>query len=159
LRRLYAYEVAASSPRFAQANAIVQMADWDLLFSSNGLATEGYALALRMLEEAQADAASIQQLFAPQLPVVLPSFEPSPLARDETSAATGHMDVEFAITKYGRARDVEIRDAVNVTAAEQADLVSLLKNSRFRPRLTNGEFADTSPVVVRYSLPVIGDDR
>ena len=32
------------------------------------------------------------------------------------------------------------------------DLVSLLKSSRFRPRLTDGEFADASPVVVRYYL-------
>ncbi|HJR71717.1 MAG TPA: hypothetical protein VKA43_16860, partial [Gammaproteobacteria bacterium] len=99
LRRLYVYEVAASSSRLDQAGAIVQMADWDLLFSNNGLATEGYALALRMLEEAQVDDASIAQLFAPEQPVVLPSFEPSPLARDETRSATGHVDVTFAITK------------------------------------------------------------
>jgi hypothetical protein len=33
-----------------------------------------------------------------------------------------------------------------------------LKSSRFRPRLTAGEFADMSPVVVRYHLPVIGKD-
>ncbi|HJR69304.1 MAG TPA: hypothetical protein VKA43_04635, partial [Gammaproteobacteria bacterium] len=59
----------------------------------------------------------------------------------------------------GRARDIEIRGATNVTAAEQDDLVRLLKNSRFRPRLTEGELADTSPVVVRYYLPVIGDDK
>lgn len=159
LRRLYAYEVAASSPRLTQANAIVQIADWDLLFSSNGLATEGYALALGMLEEAQADDASIAQLFAPEQPVVLPSFEPSPLARDETQAATGHVDVTFAITKYGRAREIEVRGAANVSEADQADLVSLLKNSRFRPRLTEGEFAETSPVAVRYYLPVIGDAK
>jgi hypothetical protein len=159
LRRLYAYEVAVSSPRLTQASAIVQLADWDLLFSSNGLATEGYALALRMLEDAGADDASIAQLFAPQLPVVLPSFEPSPLARDETRSATGHLDVAFRITKYGRAREIEVRDVADVTAADQADLVSLLKRSRFRPRLTEGEFADASPVVVRYGLPVIGDDK
>jgi hypothetical protein len=159
LRRLYAYEVAASSPRFEQANAIVQIADWDLLFSSNGLATEGYALALRMLEEAQAEDASIAQLFAPELPVVLPSFEPSPLARDETRSATGHIDVTFAITKYGRAREIEVRDAVNVTDADQDDLESLVKSSRFRPRLTQGGFADASVVAVRYYLPVIGNDK
>lgn len=159
LRRLYAYEVAASSPRLAQAGAIVQIADWDLLFSTNGLATEGYALALRMLEDAGVDDASVAQLFAPELPVVLPSFDPSPLARDETRSATGHIDVTFAITKYGRAREIEVRGAANVSEADQADLVSLLKNSRFRPRLTEGEFADASPVAVRYYLPVIGDEK
>lgn len=159
LRRLYVYEVAASSPPLGQAGAIVQMADWDLLFSRNGLATEGYALALRMLEEAGVDDAAIAQFFAPELPVVLPSFEPSPLGRDETRSATGHIDVKFAITKYGRAREIEVRDAANVTDPDQADLVDLLKGSRFRPRLTAGEFADASPVVVRYYLPVIGNDQ
>jgi hypothetical protein len=152
LRRLYAYEVAASSPALARATAIVQIADWDLLFSSNGLASDGYALALRMLEDSGVDDASIAQLFAPELPVVLPSFESSPLARDETRAETGHIDVAFAITKYGRARDIEIRGAANATEAAQDDLVSLLKSSRFRPRLTQGRFADSSPVVVRYYL-------
>ena len=152
LRRLYAYEVAASSPALARATAIVQIADWDLLFSSNGLASDGYALALHMLEDARVDAAAIAQLFAPDLPVVLPSFEPSPLAHDETSAATGHIDVEFAITKYGHARDIEIRDAANATEAAQDDLVFLLKSSRFRPRLTQGRFVDSSPILVRYYL-------
>jgi hypothetical protein len=152
LRRLYAYEVAASSPPSTRAGAIVQLADWDLLFSNNSLATEGYTLALRMLEEGGADDKSIAQFFAPELPVVLPSFEVSALARDETIPATGHIDVTFAITKYGRARDVEVRDAVNATDADQADLVSLLKRNRFRPRLTDGEFADSSGVAMRYYL-------
>jgi hypothetical protein len=71
---------------------------------------------------------------------------------------TGHVDVAFAITKYGRARNVEILDATNATEADQADLVGLLKSSRFRPRLTDGEFADASPVVVRYELPIVGED-
>ena len=57
------------------------------------------------------------------------------------------------------ARDIEIRGAANVTDAEQADLESLLKSSRFRPRLTQGGFADASPVAVRYYLPVIGNEK
>ena len=122
------------------------------MFSNNGLAVEGYTLAQQMLHRAGADDASLAQLFAPTVPVVLPSFEPNPLARDETRVATGYIDVEFAITKYGRARDVEIRDAANATDDAQDDLVSLLKSSRFRPRLTDGRFADSLPVVVRYHL-------
>jgi hypothetical protein len=158
LKRVYVYEVAASSTALRKATAIVQIADWDLLFSNNSLATDGYVLALAMLEEAGVDATSVAQLLAPELPVVLPAFERSPLARDETRAATGHIDVSFAITKYGRARDVEIRDAASATDADRADIVSLLKSSRFRPRLTAGQFADASPVVVRVYLPVIGED-
>jgi hypothetical protein len=152
LRRLYMYSVVGSSPPLAQATAIVAMADWDLLFSNNGLAVEGYTLAQDMLERAGADGASFAQLFAPALPVVLPSFEPNPLARDETRPATGHIDVEFAITKYGRAREIEIRDAANASDDAQGELVRLLKNGRFRPRLTEGRLPDSSPIVVRYHL-------
>jgi hypothetical protein len=31
-------------------------------------------------------------------------------------------------------------------------LVLLIKSSRFRPRVTNGRFADATPVVLRYYL-------
>jgi hypothetical protein len=152
LRRLYMYSVVASSAPLEQATAIVQMADWDLLFSSNGLAIEGYTLARGMLERAGAERESLAELFAPALPVVLPSFERNPLAPHEARAATGHIDVGFAITRYGRAREIEIGDAANATDRARSDLVRLLKSSRFRPRLTDGRFADSPPVVVRYHL-------
>ncbi|HUQ53785.1 MAG TPA: hypothetical protein VM692_16265 [Gammaproteobacteria bacterium] len=152
LRRLYGYSVASATSPLDQASALVQIADWDLLFSSNGLAVEGYGLAREMLETANVDAASIAELFAPELPVVLPSFQPNPLLRDETLPARGHIDVAFAITKYGRARAIEIRGAANATDDDEAELESLLKNNRFRPRLKDGKLADTTPVVVRYYL-------
>jgi hypothetical protein len=152
LRRLYVYSVVSSSPAPAQAAALVEMADWDLLFSSNGLALEGYALARDLLERAGDGEASLDGLFAPELPVVLPSFEPNPLARDETRAATGHIDAAFEITKYGRARKIELRASENVTDRARAELVGLLKSTRFRPRLTDGRFADSAPVFVRYHL-------
>lgn len=152
LRRLYAYTVASSSPAPARASALVAIADWDLLYSNNGLAVEGYTLAHGLLEQAGGGQAASTELFAPALPVVLPSFEPNPLARDATRPATGHIDVAFAITKYGRARDIEIRAAEHAVDAARADLVRLLKSNRFRPRLTDGGFADSPPVVVRYHV-------
>ena len=152
LRRLYAYSVARGSAPPDRASAIVAIADWDLLFSNNGLAVEGYTLAHDMLDRAGAAEPSGAALFSPALPVALPSFEPNPLAQDDTRSATGYIDVAFAITKYGRARDIELRAAENATDAARDDLVSLLKSNRFRPRLTDGGFVDSSPVVVRYRL-------
>jgi hypothetical protein len=151
LRRLYAYDVAGSSPLESRAAAMVAIADWDLLFSNNALATEGYALARGLLEKAGADESVIAQVFAPDVPVVLPSFEPNPLAPHEARAATGHIDVLFAITKYGRARNIEIREMANATAAARDDLVGLLRSSRFRPRSTDGRSGE-SRVAVRYYL-------
>ena len=152
LRRLYTYGAATSSAPLRQATAIVLMADWDLLFSYHGFALEGYELARSMLERAGEAEAPATQLFAPPVPVVLPAFRPNPLMKDETRPSTGYIDVAFSITKYGRGRDVEIRGAENAFDAAKDELVALLKSSRFRPRLTDGELADASPVKVRYYL-------
>lgn len=152
LSRLYAYDAAASRPLLSQASAIVQMADWELLHSNNGDAVNGYRLVLAALQTAGTAEASIDELFSPTVPVVLPAFQPNPLARDETRDEMGHIDVAFEITKYGRGRAIEILDANNATRDAKARLVSLIALSRFRPRPTNGEFVGDSRVVVRYHL-------
>lgn len=152
LLRLHAYAVASSSPPLAQASAVAQVADWDLLYSRNGLAVEAYEAAYAMLRNAGVPTESIDKLFSPSTPVVLPAFEPNPLARGETQPETGHIDVAFTITKYGRGRDVEIREAVNATEAAQAGLVTLIKQSRFRPRPMAGRFGVDSLVAVRYGV-------
>ena len=149
LRRLYSYQLAGSSAAASRAAAIVAIADWDLLFSKNALAIEGYALAHGLLDEEGAGDAATAELFAPAVPVVLPSFEPNPLAPDEAHAATGYIDVTFSITKYGHVRDIKVRGAANADSADRAELMTLLRVRRFRPRSIDGRFTD-SPVAVRY---------
>jgi hypothetical protein len=152
LRRLYAYTAASEGTLLQQADAVVQLADWDLLYSHNSQAIESYELAHTMLEQEGAAEASVEQLFDPLMPVVLPAFQPNPLARDATRAETGYIDVGFEITKYGRSRAVEILGDANATHAAKQDLVALVRSSRYRPRLTEGAFADAAPVRVRYYL-------
>jgi len=152
LRRLYAYGAASSDPSLQQADAVVQLADWDLLYSHNSQAMESYELAQSMLQEGGAAESLIEQLFGPPTPVVLPAFQPNPLARDETRAENGYIDVEFEITRYGRSRAVEILDDANATRAAKQDLMALIRSSRYRPRLTEGAFAEVTPVRMRYYL-------
>lgn len=152
LYRLYEYETAASRPLLSQANAAVQIADWELLYSNHGDAVRRYSLVVATLQKFGATQASIDELFLPQLPVVLPAFEPNPLARDESKRETGHIDAAFEITKYGRGRAIEILDAVNATRDDKNRLVSIIMLNRFRPRPTNDEFLGDSRVVVRYHL-------
>jgi hypothetical protein len=151
LERLYAYDVVNSSPPLDQVDALIQVADWDLLYSQNYDATEGYERAYRQLREAGATAESIERIFAPSMPVVLPSFEPNPLARDEPRPSTGYIDVAFEITRYGTARHIDIVRSANAKDDEDR-LVTLIATSRFRPRVNNGAFANRSPVAVRYYL-------
>jgi hypothetical protein len=152
LRRLYAYAAAASSTPLAKAEIALQIADWDLLYSNNGMAVNRYELIHAMLEDAGVEQASIEQLFAPPTPVVLPAFEPNPLAADETREASGHIDVEFEITRFGASRGVEILADTNATQAAKRDLVNVITRSQFRPRPTDGQFGGTSSVVIRYYL-------
>ena len=152
LRRLYAYVAASSGSPALQADAVVQIADWDLLHSRNSQALESDRVAQAMLDESGAAAASIEGLFAPPTPVVLPAFESNPLEPDETRAATGHIDVAFEITKYGLSRAVEILDENNATAAAKRDLLALIRSNRYRPQLIDGQFAATTPVRMRYYL-------
>lgn len=158
LRRLYAYAAAAASTPLSQADIALQIADWDLLYSNNGLAVDRYELIYAMLEEAGIEATSIEQLFTPQTPVVLPAFEPNPLAADETRVASGYIDVAFEITRFGKSRGTEVLNEKNATQTAKRDLVALIAHSRFRPRTTDGQFAGASPVVVRYYLYDQPDD-
>lgn len=152
LRRLYMYSTVSGGPALEQADAIAQIADWELLYSHNGQAVSSYEAARVVLERAAAKGAAMETLFAPPIPIVLPAFLPNPLAPREARPATGYIDVAFEITKYGRGRAVEVVNVDDASAAAVAELVGLIKNSRFRPRLTAGRFADSAPVAFRYYL-------
>jgi hypothetical protein len=136
----------------SQAEAIMQMGDWELLYSHHADAIDSYELARAFLERADTAQASIDELFLPPLPVVLPAFQPNPLARDESKDAVGHIDVAFEITKYGRGRAVEIVESFNATRDAQDAVVRLIANRRFRPRPTGGRFTGEAHVVVRYHV-------
>jgi hypothetical protein len=152
LRRLYMYSTVSGGSALEQADAIAQIGDWDLLYSHNGQAVSSYEVARAVLERAAAKGEAMETLFAPPIPIVLPAFLPNPLAPREARWATGYIDVAFEITKYGRSRAVEVVSVDNATVAAVAELVGLIKSSRFRPRLTAGRFADSAPVAFRYYL-------
>jgi hypothetical protein len=152
LVRLYDYELASSSPLRDQVIAFVQLADWDLLYSRNSLAQDEYAQVYAWLEKNGAGQETIEEVFAPSIPVVLPSFEPSPFVSMETEPPSGYIDVAFRITKLGEPARIEIVGAApDVTDAAKKDLEILIKTSRFRPRVTDGEFG-ASNVVARYPV-------
>lgn len=154
LERLASYEEERSAPLSSQANALVQVADWDLLYSRSRKADDSalqmYAQAYEQLEQEDAAKASIDRIFAPETPVVLPAFLPNPLASVEPDESTGYIDVAFKVTKYGESRQVEVLDTTNATRAARGRLVRLIKGSLFRPRVTDGEFSDAAPIVMRY---------
>jgi hypothetical protein len=150
LLRLAAYDVANSEPWLTRITSLIQVADWDLLFSAPGPTLEQYEQAYAQLREKGVPQASIDGLFAPPVPVVLPTFLPSPFV---TEASESYIDVAFRINRFGASRDVDIVDATpDVTKSAMNDTVRLIRHSRFRPRSTDGKFTDSAPIRLRYFL-------
>ena len=155
-RRLTAYDEKAygtavpATQLQSRLEAHLQLADWDLLYSRNGLALEQYARVLAQIETTVVAAPLIAEIFAPAVPIVLPTFLANPL---QTPSSVRYIDVAFEITLFGESRRVEILGAAaNVSDADKNDLLALIKGSRFRPRVTDGELARAAPVALRYYL-------
>jgi len=163
LQRLYRYDQVTGEPAPGKAASLVQLADWDLLNATNtdktgwspaddrptkALAT--YEQAYALLVQDGATRAKFDELFPPAAPTVLPTFAPNPLAEQPEEGATGFIDVEFDITKYGRSADIRVLDTTsNASRAARNRLTRLIMVSRFRPVVTKGRF-DTARVTVRY---------
>jgi hypothetical protein len=155
LRHIHSMLVEYSKPLPVQMNALVQIADWDLLFAGgrkkNEAAFHAYEALYEQLKQEGLAQTLIDETFAPSVPVVLPAFSPNPLASIETPGSQGFIDVAFEITKYGEGKSIEIlATTTNTTEAARVRLREVIKGNRFRPRVANGAFEDPSRVVVRY---------
>ena len=156
LYRLIVYDEAAFGDSADEASlrsrlqAYLQVADWDLLYSQNGVAFDQYVRVHELLKATDFGEPLIAELYAPPIPVVLPTFQPNPL---ETPESTRYIDVSFEISKFGESRRIEVAGAAaDVSNAAKDDLVNFIKGARFRPRVTDGELGRPAPVVVRYYL-------
>lgn len=155
LRLAYSMAVKESQPLRVQMNALIELADWDLLYAAGpkekAAAFHAYQTLYEQLERQGLEQSFIDELFAPRVPVVLPAFAPNPLASIETSDSSGYIDVAFEITKHGKSKAIEIlASSTHASNDAWARLVRLIENRRFRPRVAAGAFEDPSRVVVRY---------
>jgi hypothetical protein len=155
-RRLIAYdEIAFGSDVSeeglrARLETYLQLADWDLLYSHNGTAFDQYASLHQLLETTAVGERLIAELFAPRIPIVLPTFLPNPL---ETPESARYLEASFEITKFGESRRIEIVAASpDVSDAAKDELVNVIRSARFRPRVADGEVGRASQVVFRYYL-------
>jgi hypothetical protein len=149
-QRRVGYAGAASSGEAVEyARALVELADWSLLFSRNGTAVKRYAQAYSLLVEQRASATSIEEFFPANAPVFLPSFAPPPLDGVAVAGSSDYVDVDFEIGKYGQPRKVTIvavagRDAQAISK----QLAAAIGGGRFRP----SPVSDGAEYRLRYSL-------
>lgn len=153
LQRLYDYEVEHSGSQLDRLSALVRIADWDLVYVRQPLAIETYERVLAQLKAGGAAQEEISRLFSPPTPIVIPSFVRNRLSTQAAEPASGHIDVTFEITKYGRSRRIDVLERSNDASDDAVDeLTQTIKLSRFRPRINaDGDFDDTA-VTLRYYL-------
>jgi tetratricopeptide (TPR) repeat protein len=147
--RRVAYSVMASGEAIDVAKALVELGDWDLLFSHKGVAVDIYEEAYALLRKEDVPEPEIRVLFPLENAVRLPTFAESPLAPPEDLAqSVGHVDLEFEVTRYGVARKI---DVVGMSSASlggiRRDVARTIASSRFRPRPTSDGDA---PFRLRY---------
>src|SRR5262245_57084217 len=134
-RRVGYTGVAASSGEGVDyARALVELADWSLLFSRNGTALKRYAQAFELLVPHRGGEGSIEEFFPTATPVFLPSFAAPPLEGVAVAGSTDYVDIDFEIGKYGQPRKIDVVAVAGVNAEPVAKLLaSAIGNSRFRP--------------------------
>jgi len=157
LTYLLAYEATNSDTWLTRVDTLVRIADWDLVHAvgrdEEEAALAEYTQAYRLLEESGAAQRSIDRMFSPATPVILPAFLPNPFSREDGREYTGHIDVAFEVDRYGRSRHVRVLDTSdNATRLAEKRLVQLISRARFRPRLSAGLAADAAPMAVRYDF-------
>jgi hypothetical protein len=158
--RLLSYEVRAGAPAATRANALAELADLHIAavptdrrrFVETDLAPALYQRAYAEVRQS-GDLEAAKQLFAPEVPITLPTHEPNPFVSMATDSPR-YLDVSFAVTRFGAAERIEfLATSQGATRAEQRELARLIESSSFRPRFVDGEMADSAPVVARYPLP------
>ncbi len=148
--RLIAYNAATNTSWLDKVEMAIQMADWDLLFRHYAPAVEVYEGSYALLERKNVPPEAIARIFSPDVPVVLPTFQPNPLVSRPTSSSDVYIDVRFDVDLLGDARHIRIDGSKNASREAKKGLVHLIAASHFRPRITNGQIERRSPIALRY---------
>lgn len=143
--------------------ALLDLADWNLLFMRRGAADDHYEEAIALVRESMADRLDLldSSLFAPDLPIRMPAYVPEENSReafgispDTQLPRQAWADMEFTVNAFGRAGNVRVLGAspgLEEVITEQ--LRRQLDDSYFRPviNLESGK-RETRTYQVRYYL-------
>ena len=146
------------------ADTLLGQADWHILFDRRAQAQQLYRQVYDYLLAEQVPAERIDAIFDPVVPVQLPSFAPLPYSRarhgispSEVIDYDGWIDVRFRLSRWGRARSIDILDTSSPDSKRMVrQLRRLLTAAPFRPRIVDGVFVHNEEVAVRYYYKDMG---
>ncbi|MDG2174837.1 MAG: hypothetical protein P8M72_01685 [Gammaproteobacteria bacterium] len=145
----------------AQANAILEAADWHLLFERKVKAVRQYQDIYASFQTVTEQSEKLSAILYPEFPVVLPVYLPPPNSKEKLKIRPeepvryfGYIDVSFQINRYGKSTNVRILEqSEEVNRNMEIRLQNYLQQVLFRPRFKDGE-PDTGTMNVRYYLGV-----
>ena len=140
------------------AGAMLEFGDWHLMYGRRRAAEEQYREAAELLGAAGLPPQQVEALLAPEVPVSLPAFLAQPHTREKYGIPPdaplrydGHLDLNFELTRSGKARSVDILASSDGTPGEVEDrLRRILREATFRPRIVDGEVQVPGQHAVRY---------
>ena len=143
------------------ATAMLEAADWHLLFERKVKAAQEYQKVYDFFSEYPEAEAEVSALLYPNNPTILPVYLPPPNSKEKLDISPddeinyfGYFDVSFKIDQYGKAKNVRILSQQgSLTRNMEIRLNQYLRNILFRPLFKDGSpYTDT--VSLRYYVGV-----
>jgi hypothetical protein len=151
LVRLIYDDAANAEPMLSRVERLVQLADWDLLYGQRKWAFDLYAKTHAYLTQRGLAQTSIDEVFTPATPIVVPTFQPNLFAPEQAEGATGYVDVMFDVSRYGRTSRIRVLGGTASNTAQKR-IARWVVDNRFRPRISDGQVVDATRIVARAYL-------
>lgn len=143
------------------ATAMLEEADWELLYERKPQASDRYAAAYNFFAANPELQAQVMGILYPPVPTVLPAYLPAPNSRQKLGIAPdakvsffGYIDVQFSLTKNGKVRRIrQLGTGGEVTRNMEIRLNQYLRNVQFRPTYVGTEVY-TDPIKLRYYIGI-----
>ena len=137
----------------AYSSALIELADWHLMFSSFNRAMHLYDDALTYLQAQEGGEPLIERMLSPEAPVPLPASESNENVYSGLSDVRGYIDVEIKVNRFGGVRDVNMMGrSASATDAVARRLKRFVYQTRFRPRYADGEWQQSARFTLRYEF-------
>lgn len=148
LQRAIVYSVNAEPADYGEvAERMMELGDWYLLFDRRSAAIEVYEEVLSMLNAMDADEQVVQRIFAAGLPV---QVSEQVYQNSNPEEYAGYIDVEFSVSKSGKASDMQILSSIGSDRVIEKALLKTIRDSRFRPGFARGEVDSLEKMRLRY---------
>ncbi len=155
-RLLHGLESHDNATPIQVGNALAALGDWELALRRTDSALEYYRDAYATIQAAEPEAAA-EYFTTPRFNDFRPPPSQVDLKGNQASHSWGSISVEFGISAEGRATDIAVVEA-NPRGLMDSLYIRRLSEASYRPRLIDGEPADTAAVSYTHQFRYFVED-